>query len=109
MRIFLSFFLLLLFTSKLQAKEIQLNCGFVENDGKMLIIINQELETLDLIINNQKPHSLAIIDANSHFVKARASTIIFSYQRKAKTFVIALATRNNNDELGAEYFTGSCS
>ena len=109
MRIFLSFFLLLLFTVKLQAKEIQLNCEFVENDGKMLIIINQELETLDLIINNQKPHSLAIIDANSHFVKARASTIIFSYQQKAKTFVIALATRNNNDELGAEYFTGSCS
>ena len=42
-------------------------------------------------------------------LKARGFNIILSIERLAKTFIVALASLNESDELGAEYFTGVCS
>ena len=109
MRILIAFFFILYWTVELRADPIKLECDLVETTNEVSLIINEKIKNVDLKINNVQSHSLKIIESNPYYIKARASDIIFSYQRGAKTVILALANRNDTDELGAEYFTGSCS
>lgn len=109
MRILIAFLFILCGTIRLEAEKNKIECDLVETENEISLIINEEAKSVDLKINSQKSYSLKIVEANSHYVKARANDIIFSYQRGAQTVILALANRNDSDELGAEYFTGSCS
>tara|TARA_Y100000746_G_scaffold230712_1_gene242827 strand:- start:1836 stop:2165 length:330 start_codon:yes stop_codon:yes gene_type:complete len=109
MRILITFLFVFCGVRSLQADPIKMVCDFVEAPNEVSLIINEETKNVNLKINNIKSYSLKIIESNPYYVKARSSDIIFSYQREAKTLILALANRNDSDELGAEYFTGSCS
>ena len=105
----IAFLLIFSWTVRLEAEQNKIECYLVETENEVSLIINEEEKNVGLKINRKKSYSLNIIESNSYYIKARSSDIIFSYQREAKTVILALANRNDSDELGAEYFTGSCS
>jgi len=109
MRILIAFIYILCGTVKLQADQIEMKCELVETANEVSLVINEDAKSVDLKINSKKSYSLKIIEFNPYYIKARASDVIFSYQRGVNTILLALANRNDRDQLGAEYFTGSCS
>ena len=109
MRILITLLFIFCWARSLQADPINMVCDLVEAPNGVLLLINEETKSVDLKISELKTYSLKVIESNPYYVKARSSDIIFSYQREAKTLILALANRNDSDELGAEYFTGSCS
>ena len=84
-------------------------CNYTETTETAFVVINEELKTITWKVENKKTHELKIVDSNEYYIKARGFNIILSIERLAKTFIVALASLNESDELGAEYFTGVCS
>ena len=84
-------------------------CNYTETTETAFVGINEELKTITWKVENKKTHELKIVDSNEYYIKARGFNIILSIERLAKTFIVALASLNESDKLGAEYFTGVCS
>ena len=84
-------------------------CNYTETTETAFVVINEELKTITWKVENKKTHELKIVESNEYYIKARGFNIILSIERLAKTFIVALASLNESDELGAEYFTGVCS
>jgi len=102
----ISFFLQVATT---HASTPSLICNYTETTETAFVVINEELKTITWKVENKKTHELKIVDSNEYYIKARGFNIILSIERLAKTFIVALASLNESDELGAEYFTGVCS
>ena len=102
----ISFFLQVAAT---HASTPSLICNYTETTETAFVVINEELKTITWKVENKKTHELKIVESNEYYIKARGFNIILSIERLAKTFIVALASLNESDELGAEYFTGVCS
>ena len=84
-------------------------CNYIEKTETASVKINEDLKTVTWKVKNKKTHELKIVESNEYYIKAKGFNIILSIERLAKTFIVALASLNESDELGAEYFTGVCS
>ena len=84
-------------------------CNYTEKTETASVKINEDLKTLTWKVENKKTYELKIIESNEYYIKARGFNIILSIQRLDKTFIVALASLDESDKLGAEYFTGVCS
>jgi|TARA_B110000305_G_scaffold113814_1_gene128032 hypothetical protein len=86
-----------------------MTCNYTEKAETASVEINEDLKTITWKVKNKKTYELKIVESNEYYIKARGFNIILSIERLAKTFIVALASLDESDELGAEYFTGVCS
>jgi hypothetical protein len=108
MKVFIFIFFLMFEASTALAFGKKLICKYDTVSAEASVQIDQKLGKVRWAMVGRAEEELNIIEVNEFYLKARNETSIVSIQNDSGLFAIALAAKNDSNELVAEYLTGTC-